>query len=130
NTAPTTQGLPGADIHVLPAWDKGLGAGVTVGVVDDGVQYTHPDIAPNYDAADSFDFDNNDPDPINAPGVAHGPAVAGLIAARGNNGVGIGGVAPQAKLAVLRLTDDVASDHQKANPLANHPSPVPVYSNR
>jgi subtilisin-like proprotein convertase family protein len=130
NTAPATQGLPGSDIDVLPAWDQYLGTGVTVGVVDDGVQYTHPDLAPNYDSIDSFDFDDNDPNPINNGNRdKHGTAVAGILAARGNNGQGVSGVAPQARFAALRLTDVTTTDQQEAGALSYHHNAIAVYSN-
>jgi hypothetical protein len=34
--------------NVRAAWPASVGAGVVIGIVDDGVQYAHPDIAPNY----------------------------------------------------------------------------------
>src|SRR3954462_13449843 len=40
-------GKAGADIHATDAWDQTTGANVTVAVVDTGVEYAHPDLAPN-----------------------------------------------------------------------------------
>jgi len=81
-----------------------LGATIVVGVVDDGLEHTHADITTNYNAAESFDFGQGDinPLPVNADDN-HGTAVGGIIAARGGNGVGITGVAPQASLAAMRV---------------------------
>jgi subtilisin-like proprotein convertase family protein len=122
---------PGKDLDVLPAWDLAMGSGVTVGVVDDGVQYTHPDLAANYDAADSYDFNDNDSNP--APNVAnwdfHGTEVTGLLAAVANNGIGVAGVAPQAKFAGLRLTDADTTDAQEAAALSYHRNAISIYSN-
>src|SRR5262249_23181267 len=57
-----TGGTPGADANVVTAWDPLiaggpmiLGSGVVIGIVDDGLQYTHPDLAPNYRADLSYD---------------------------------------------------------------------------
>jgi subtilisin-like proprotein convertase family protein len=124
-------GLSGADADVTPVWDQYQGAGVVVAVVDDGLQYTHPDLAPNYDAADSYDFDDNDADP--APNTArdlHGTAVAGIVGARGNNGIGVSGAAPQVSIAGIRLTDpDNTTDQQEASALSYHPNAISIYSN-
>ncbi|HKA07424.1 MAG TPA: S8 family serine peptidase, partial [Gemmataceae bacterium] len=58
-----TGGVPGADAHVVGAWENYTGLGSVIGIVDDGLQHSHPDLGPNYDAADSYDFNGNDPDP-------------------------------------------------------------------
>jgi hypothetical protein len=94
----------GLDINVQSAWVRDLtGQGVVIGIVDDGIETTHPDLAPNFSAANSFDFARHqaNPDPFYVDDN-HGTAVAGLAAARGGNGIGITGVAPFASLAGLR----------------------------
>jgi subtilisin family serine protease len=102
------------------------GKGVKVGIIDTGVDATHPDIAPNFDLADSrnftkdlpFDADGNlidgpcasDPDgscddPPTVDEDGHGTHVASTIAAP-INGIGIAGVAPQATIVNLRAGQD------------------------
>lgn len=122
---------PGSDLDVLSAWDLAQGNGVKVAVVDDGVQYTHPDLAANYDAADSYDFNDNDSDPMPSVSNAdfHGTQTAGLVAARGNNGIGVSGVAPQATFAGLRLIAADTTDAQEAAALAYHDDVLSIYSN-
>lgn len=96
---------PGLDSAVEGAWNRDItGQGVIVGVVDDSFETTHPDLAPNYLAAYSWDFGQNDavPDPVNTTD-RHGVSVAGVIAARGGNGIGVTGAAPYANLAGLRI---------------------------
>ncbi|MBN1852264.1 MAG: S8 family serine peptidase, partial [Pirellulales bacterium] len=102
----------GADARVVPAWDIATGEGVVIGIVDNGLQYSHSDIAPNYNASLSHDFNGNDSDPMADPanGDFHGTSVAGIAAASGNNGLGIAGVAYDAALAGLRLIAGPVTD--------------------
>jgi subtilisin-like proprotein convertase family protein len=123
--------VAGADLDVLPAWDLATGSGVTVGIVDDGVQYTHPDLAANYDAADSYDFTNHDnnPAPDASNGDFHGTEVAGVLAAVANNGIGVAGVAPQVKFAGLRMADEQTTDIEESSALSYHRNAISIYSN-
>jgi len=91
--------------------------GVLVGVIDTGVDGSHPDISPNFDAALSRNFTHDVPlidgpcehpscvDPTNEDDEGHGTHVAGIIAAA-LNGLGIGGVAPGVTLVSLRAGQD------------------------
>jgi subtilisin family serine protease len=83
---------------------------VLVGINDSGVDDTHPDLAPNFDAADSVScVDNGVPD--QTPGIwrpttsSHGTHVAGTVAAA-RNGVGIVGVAPGVRIASVKVVND------------------------
>ena len=97
-------GVPGMDINVTNVWDRYRGAGVVIGIVDDGLQYDHPDLAPNYTAAYSYNFNGHTADPYpSLSSDTHGSQVAGLAGARGNNSIGVCGVAFEARLAGLRL---------------------------
>ena len=50
-------------------------------VLDDGLDWTHPDLAANYDPTISFDFNGNDSDPLPADSVnSHGTRCAGEVA--------------------------------------------------
>lgn len=101
---------PGLDARVTGAWNRNVtGSGVIIGIVDDSFQTTHPDLAPNYVAADSFNFGSyvgngaaNDPNPFHN-NDRHGTAVAGVAAAKGGNNLGVTGAAPNAGLAGLRV---------------------------
>ena len=110
-----TGGTPGADANVIPAWQKATGEGVTIGIVDSGLQSDHPDLAEKYVPELSYDFLDDDPDPTPiSPGdeelEPHGTAVAGVAAATTNNNTGVSGVAPNASMADLRLLLDVDAD--------------------
>jgi len=81
------------------AWDTTQGGGVTIAILDSGVDTTHPDLAPNLVAGYNA-YDSND----NVADVCgHGTAVAGTAAAASNNGVGVAGVAGQAKIMPVRV---------------------------
>ncbi|MCT7989335.1 SBBP repeat-containing protein [Laspinema olomoucense] len=54
---------PGADANITDAWDLAKGSGVVIGVVDDGIDYTHPDLRDRYLAHLSTDFNQDDSDP-------------------------------------------------------------------
>ena len=94
------------DIETI--WDEYTGAGVSVGVFDDGVEYTHPDLSGNYDPSQHFQFGGTtyDPMPLTS-GDAHGTAVAGLIAASEGNGIGGVGVAWDATLTGVNFLGDI-----------------------
>lgn len=118
-------GTAGMDIDVTAAWATATGRGVKIVVNDTGIDYTNPDIAPNYDAADSKSVDapTNDAYPHNTDNLsgtaledlAHGTAVAGLIAAAGNDNYGIIGVAYGASVAAFRVLSTAA---EAASPFA------------
>jgi len=99
---------------------------VLIGIVDDGVTPLHEDLAPNYVATDSFDFNNNDPDPS---GGSHGTSVAGIANARGNNSLGVSGAAPDAQHAGLRVTAGPSSDVQESEALGYHIQNIDIYNN-
>ncbi|QOR66430.1 S8 family serine peptidase [Cytobacillus suaedae] len=82
------------------AWDLGFtGEGVTVAIIDTGVDYTHPDLAHAFGNYKGYDFVDEDSDPQEGPGQTHGTHVAGTVAA---NGV-IKGVAKDATLLGYRV---------------------------
>jgi subtilisin family serine protease len=80
---------------------------VVVGDIDTGLDFTHPDLAPNYDAARSADCSSGVASPL-LPGNdrnGHGTHTAGTIAAA-SNGIGIVGVAPKVKIAGIKSSTD------------------------
>lgn len=106
-------GTPGVDLNVVPVWQDYTGKGVTVAVVDQGIEYGHPDLASNIDTALSFSGISSarDGQPVTSTDN-HGVAVAGVIAAVAGNGIGGVGVAPGATLAsvYIPLGSDIDPD--------------------
>lgn len=96
-------------------WALGRGAGVVVAVIDSGVDLSHPDLIPNL-LPNGYNFGDGNPNPQDILG--HGTKVAGIIAARQNNGIGVSGLAPEAKILPIKINvgsqQDFSSD-QLAN---------------
>ncbi|WP_395752709.1 S8 family serine peptidase [Prosthecobacter sp.] len=119
----------GSDVNVVPVWDSYKGTGVVLAIVDDGLEVSHPDLAPNVDLAHSFDFNDNDADPSPGADDFHGTSCAGVAAARGNNGIGVSGVAPEATLVGLRLIAAPTTDQQEADAFGYQKDLIAVKSN-
>nr|XP_039253183.1 furin-1-like [Styela clava] len=106
-------------MKIIEAWDKGFtGKGVVVTVVDDGLDYRHPDLINNYDPAASYDINDGDSDPTPRPTYTnenrHGTRMAGIISATANNEVCSVGVAPKSTIGGIRLLDGNVDDDAEA----------------
>ncbi|XP_059187797.1 proprotein convertase subtilisin/kexin type 7 [Centropristis striata] len=123
----------GMDINVTGVWERNItGRGVTVVVVDDGVEHTHQDIQPNYSPEGSYDLNSNDPDPMPHPDVHsdnhHGTRCAGEIAAVPNNSFCAVGVAYGSKVAGIRVLDGPLTDSLEAIAFNKHYQVNDIYS--
>lgn len=115
-------GIIGSDISAVQGWETLTSASnIVVAVIDSGIRYSHQDLAPNIwsntnevpnnsidddrngfvDDIHGIDAMLNSGDPMDDYG--HGTHVAGIIGARGNNGIGIAGVAWQVRLMACRF---------------------------
>jgi len=119
----------GIDVNVMPAWDTRKGTGIRIGIVDDGLELTHPDLAANVDALNSYDFNDKDGDPSPDAKSFHGTACAGVAAARGNNGIGVSGSAPEATLVGLRLIAAPTTDADEADAIGYKQDIIQIKSN-
>ena len=82
------------------AWDVTQGAGVTIAVLDTGVNAAHPDLKDRMVAG--FNAHDNNTDTSDMCG--HGTAVAGTAAASTNNALGVAGIAGAARIMPIRIT--------------------------
>ena len=82
------------------AWDVSRGAGVTVAVLDTGVDGAHPDLAGQL--VPGWNVVTNSADTSDAHG--HGTKVAGVVAAATNNGLGVGALAWESRLMPVRVS--------------------------
>lgn len=89
-------------IQAPTAWDMSAGNGITVAVIDTGVDATHPDLAQRMVPGWNMVSNNNDTSDISG----HGTAVAGTVVASTNNAIGVAAVAWGAKLMPIRITND------------------------
>src|SRR3954447_6773175 len=95
-------------IHAPQSWAVTTGSpSVTVAVIDSGIAAQHADLGHNVDTSRGRDFVDVPGDPVGdaADLNGHGTHVAGTIAAEGNNGIGIAGVAPNSRLVSVRVLD-------------------------
>ena len=107
----------GADINVTVAWQTTTGLQSTVvAVIDSGVDFSHPDLINNRwtNSAPGPNGDLYGWDYITDNGTVrdeqgHGTAIAGIIAAQGNNALGVSGVMWQASLMSLRVLDNTGT---------------------
>ncbi len=121
-------GTPHADIDATEAWSRTHGnPALLIGVIDTGIDYLHPDLAANIwtnpgeipgngidddangyvDDVHGYNFSGNNGDPMDD--YFHGTWVSGVIAGAGNNGIGVTGVAWNAKLVALKFLDSTGS---------------------
>ncbi len=121
NNTGQTGGVPDADIDAPEAWDIQKGTNIVIAVVDTGVDYNHADLSNNIwsntreipgngidddgngfiDDVRGWDFANNDNNPMDDN--RHGTHLAGIIAAQGNNGVGVTGVNWSARIMPVKF---------------------------
>ncbi len=131
NNTGDNNGTHGIDVNIANVWSKYTGNGITVGIVDDGLQTDHPDLINNVNTNIDFNWNNgnqNDPSPQSAS-ENHGTPCAGVTAASYNNSIGGTGAAPNATLVGLRLIADEFSDLQSAEAMAHQNGLIAVKSN-
>lgn len=123
-------GLTDIDINIEGALDFATGVGVTVAIVDDGLAIDHDDLAANATGPNLNLQDGDADDPTTFDILSnHGTAVAGLVGADFNNGIGISGAAPGATLSGVRLLGDEFDDGDEAAALSFNNDTIQIYNN-
>lgn len=103
-------------VRAREAWGTSTGEGAVIAVVDTGVDLEHPDLKPNLVPGATFVCEeepapcgNGDWKGVDGVGQetdVHGTHVAGIAAAAANNGTGIAGVAPNAKIMPIKVLEN------------------------
>jgi Subtilase family/FG-GAP-like repeat len=87
------------------AWALTTGLGITIADLDVGVQLDHPDLQGRW--APGRDIYARDSNPTSDTHNAHGTNVGGVLGATANNGIGVAGIAPGARLMPVRTADNI-----------------------
>ena len=124
NNTGQSGGTANADVNAPQAWDITTGSSnVVIAIIDDGIQLNHPDLAANIfvntnetingvdddgngfrDDVRGWDFVANDSDANPAdPEDSHGTSTSGVAAARGNNGLGVTGMAYNCRVLPVKV---------------------------
>jgi subtilisin family serine protease len=88
-------------IQAPTAWDVATGNGITVAILDSGVEGSHPDLAGSMVPGRNVVSNNTDTSAMSV----HGTAVAGAIAATGNNSTGVASVVWNASIMPIRISN-------------------------
>jgi len=102
-------------VRAEQAWPSGDGTGTTIAVLDTGFDPSHPDLAANVAGTYNAVTGGSDVAVTNSACGSHGTHVAGIAAAVANNGVGIAGAAPGAKLLLV----DIGNASQSGCPMTS-----------
>jgi subtilisin family serine protease len=92
-------------INAPEAWSRAQGAGATIAIVDSGVDLNHPDLKSQLVPGVDLVAGNTDCPPGPEDENGHGTHVAGIAAAATDNGIGVAGTAPDAKIMPVRVQD-------------------------
>jgi subtilisin family serine protease len=96
-------------INAPEAWTRAQGSGVTIAVLDTGVDLQHPDLQSKLVTGTDLQAGRNDCPPGPQDENGHGTHVAGIAAAATDNGIGVAGTAPAAKIMPVRVLDEEGS---------------------
>lgn len=121
------------DMNVQDAWTQGVtGKGVSVTILDDGIEKSHPDLKANYDPLASYDVNQNDNDPTPRYDLIdsnrHGTRCAGEVAAAANNSNCAVGIAYEAGIGGVRMLDGDVTDAVEARSLGLNNQHIDIYS--
>jgi len=119
-----------AGVHAEDAWNapysKRGSSAITIAIVDDGLESTHPDLRDRFNARDSWDYNHNKPTVIPYHNDGHGTSAAGVCCATANNHQCGSGVCPECSVAGIRLIAGPVNDYTESVALAHHD--LPIYS--
>ncbi|KAJ3900984.1 peptidase S8/S53 domain-containing protein [Lentinula edodes] len=116
-------------MNVTGLWEEGYtGVGVISSLIDDGLDYTSEDLAANFDAVHSHDYNDHEDLPTpKLPEDTHGTRCAGQIAAVKNGVCGLG-LAYNSRVAAVRILSGTITDVDEAAALNQGFDEVSIYS--
>lgn len=101
-------GTVDCDMDVDSAWDISLGSNaVIVSIVDTGIDTLHPDLSAKIVNGKGYNFYSNNSNSMDDN--AHGTCCAGIVAASGNNTIGVSGIAPNAKIFGIKIFNSLGN---------------------
>ncbi|MEN9740400.1 MAG: hypothetical protein RLZ72_666 [Actinomycetota bacterium] len=122
-------------LGVTKAWKTATGKGITIAIIDGGVDGSHPDLTGQViGGTDMSGVGSSDGETPVPPNKRHGTQVASLVAGHGDNGNGVMGTAPDAKLLSISVSfssGTTSGDEQVAKALTwavNHGADIVVMS--
>lgn len=119
-------------IYAPDCWNRHIsyrGNDALIAIVDDGIDYKHPDFTSRFMLEYSINFNYGpDKDVMPAEGDRHGTSASGVAVATGNNNVCGIGVCPDCHLAGIRLIAGPSTDYTEASGLTYKNDDIAVYS--
>jgi thermitase len=108
NTQTIVTGTADADVDAVEAWNTTTGGGTKVAILDTGVANLHDDIAPQVVGYANFVSADTKEDPKANPQdkYGHGTHVAGIVAAKRDNTIGVAGVCPACSILDVKVLND------------------------
>ena len=120
-------------MNVEAAWNQGFtGKGVVIGILSDGLEWTHSQIADHYDSEASIDLIDNGTDPSPRQDLwnsnDHGTSLAGIIVSTPDDFYCGVGIANNAKVGGIRMLDGETSDMLEQSALSFNPQHIDIYN--
>jgi len=123
-----TGGPRDIDLDIQEAWWQTKGRNVVIGMVSDGIQHDHPDLRDRFLPDLSYHFAAGNSNTWRWDD--HDTAVAGIAIATDNNGIGVTGIAPQAKFATIGIdTSNQGQDWIISQALSHQRDSIHIYNN-
>ncbi|XP_059160096.1 neuroendocrine convertase 1-like [Physella acuta] len=120
-------------MNVKECWEMGYtGRNVTIVILDDGLEFNHPDLKDNYNANVSHDFFDNDTDPTprydNENSNNHGTRCAGVVSMMADNHICGVGIAFNSNIGAIRVLDGALTKRLDGEVFAYKREEVDIYS--
>ncbi len=111
NTQTIATGKPDADVDAVEAWKFTTESGIKVAILDTGVANVHDDIASQVVGYANFVSADTKEDPKANPEdkYGHGTHVAGIVAAKADNTIGVAGVCPDCSILDVKVLNDAGA---------------------